>query len=140
VHLDAAAAQAEAAQAARAAVGGTEAGAYDGHAEGTGREKPPLRETTKSFHTLALVAMPVVGDGACTEADRAYEVWVATEEEPVPLLCVVIDASGILGADASGLRVLRSIIDEHHKRSPPVEMMLASTKGPLRMSLRKAGE
>ena len=84
--------------------------------------------------------MPVVGDGACTEADRAYEVWVATEEEPVPLLCVVIDASGILGADASGLRVLRSIIDEHHKRSPPVEMMLASTKGPLRMSLRKAGE
>ena len=49
VHLDAAAAQAEAAQAARAAVGGTEAGAYDGHAEGTGREKPPLRETTKSF-------------------------------------------------------------------------------------------
>jgi hypothetical protein len=60
-------------------------------------------------------------------------------EEHVPLLCVVIDASGILGADASGLRVLRCIIDEHHRRSPPVEMMLASTKGPLRLSLRKAG-
>jgi hypothetical protein len=92
-------------------------------------------------HTLASWACRwMVGDRAWTEADGAHEVWGATEDEPVPLLCVVIDASGILGADASGLRVLRSIIDEHHKRSPPVEMMLASTKGPLRMSLRKAGE
>lgn len=58
----------------------------------------------------------------------------------VPLLCMVLDASGISGMDASGMNTLRAIIEDQQKRDPPVELILSGQKGPLRQSLRKSGE
>ena len=52
---------------------------------------------------------------------------------------MVLDASGISGMDASGMNMFRAMLEEHRRRTPPVRLLLAGQKGPLRSSLRKSG-
>eukprot|EP00854_Cymbomonas_tetramitiformis_P002337 gene2337-3064_t len=51
-------------------------------------------------------------------------------EGAIPLCAIVVDASGMSNIDASA---------ELKKRSPPVHIVMADCKGPLRVSMRKSG-
>lgn len=60
-------------------------------------------------------------------------------EGAIPLCAIVVDASGMSNIDASATMMLRTLVQELKKRSPPVQIIMADCKGPLRVSMRKSG-
>ncbi|KAK3261470.1 hypothetical protein CYMTET_29620 [Cymbomonas tetramitiformis] len=96
----------------------------------------PLHFANKDFFQTVLKRL----EGTYFQAQAKHGIPMASGDNlTAPHEYNIIDCSGITSIDSSAMNLLREMVTDRKKRSPPVQFILCSCKGPLRTGLRRSG-